>query len=179
MPLRPGYEPAEASWLTKPQVHAIGEGIAQQLGYRAGGDLNAIVNQAGGTVSVQGTLLDDPSQSGSLYIDGINDFEIIVPSHTSLVRDRFTVAHELGHYYLHYVWPKQVGKDIPDQVVALRKGTNRIEWEANWFAAAFLMPRAEFESQFKALKKDVSALADYFNVSRRAVEIRIQDLGLS
>jgi len=178
MALRPGYTPAEPSWLTKPQVHALGESIAEQLGYQPGGDLNEIVKLAGGEIKIQGTLLDDPEQSGSLYVDGLDDFNIIVPSHTSLVRDRFTVAHELGHYYLHYVWPKQSGRNIPDKVVALRKGSNRIEWEANWFAAAFLMPRNAFLSTYRALDGNVRSLADRFHVSTRAVEVRIQDLGL-
>lgn len=179
MAIRPGYAPAEPSWLSKPQVHAVGEGIASQLGYRPGDDLNKIVEQAGGEVTLQGTLLDDPEQSGSLYVDGIDDFDIIVPSHTSLVRDRFTLAHELGHYYLHYVWPKQVGKHIPERVYALRKGSNRIEWEANWFAAAFLMPKAIFRTAFREANGNVRELADRFLVSTKAVEVRIQDLGLS
>ena len=178
MAIRPGYAPAEPSWLSKPQVHALGESIAKQLGYEPGGDLNKIVELAGGEVKIQGTLLDDPEQSGSLYVDGLDDFNVIVPSHTSLVRDRFTLAHELGHYYLHYVWPKQSGKNIPDKVYALRKGSNRIEWEANWFGAAFLMPKTVFRAAYRAADGSVWKLADRFHVSTKAVEVRIQDLGL-
>jgi Zn-dependent peptidase ImmA (M78 family) len=127
---------------------------------------------------MENTLLSDPEQSGSLFVDGPNEFTIIVPSHTSLLRDRFTVAHELGHYYVHYVYPKHIGKLEADRVMALRKGSNRIEWEANWFAAAFLMPAAAFRASHTALGKDVARIAKQYNVSQRAVEIRVQDLGL-
>ncbi|WP_295214685.1 ImmA/IrrE family metallo-endopeptidase [uncultured Brevundimonas sp.] len=179
MALLPGYTQAEPSWLTKPQVHEIGESIAKELDYKPGQDLTDIVEKAGGTIRIQSTLGDDPEHTGSLYVDDLDDFKIIVPSHTSLLRDRFTVAHELGHYYLHYVWPREIGKDIPKKIVALRKGSNRIEWEANWFAAAFLMPAKKFRKSFEESKGNTVLLANQFHVSQRAIEVRSQDLALT
>lgn len=173
-----GYDEAEPCWLTKPQIHNIAESIADRLEFEPGDDLNDLVSTLGGKVKVQATLLQDPEHTGSLYVNGLNDFEIIVPSHTSLLRDRFTVAHELGHYFLHYVFPKQLGKPIPEKVMALRRGTNRIEWEANWFAAAFLMPAAEFKSAHIKAGGDIAAVAKEFDVSTRAASVRAEDLGL-
>lgn len=178
MATRPGYEPAEPSWLTKPTIHSVAEKIADQLGYEPGDDLHELVREIGGRIEVEPTLLLDPERTGSLYVNALDDFEIIVPSHTSLVRDRFTIAHELGHYYLHYVWPKQNGQNIPDRVVALRKGSNRIEWEANWFAAAFLMPAEKFRRAHKKFDGEATPIAREFEVSTKAVEVRIEDMGL-
>ncbi len=63
----------------------------------------------GGSVSVKDTLYEDPERSGSLYVDGPDKFKIVVPAHTSQVRDRFTIAHELGHYVVHYLWRRKAG----------------------------------------------------------------------
>lgn len=52
-------------------------------------------------------------------------------------RDRFTIAHEIGHYILHDV-----------NSISFARGSEEIksfespEWQANAFAAEFLMPRA-------------------------------------
>ena len=64
----------------------------------------------------------------------------------ALVRRRFTIAHELGHFVLH---------EFTDVHVASKKRLNRddraaraidpIGFEANAFAAALLMPRAWLE----------------------------------
>lgn len=178
MAVRSGYTPAAPSWLPKPTIFKVAESVASQLGYEPAGDLYELVEGIGGRIEVEPTLSTDPASSGSLYVDGMDDFEIILPSHTSLVRDRFTIAHELGHYYLHYVWPHEQGKLSDRRVYALRKGTNRIEWEANWFAAGFLMPERAFRQAHREALGDLSNLIDRFDVSMTAVQIRIQDLGL-
>lgn len=175
---RAGYREVEPSWLTKPVIHGFAEDVSSSLNYKPEADLSALVESLGGRVRIENTLLEDPEQSGSLFVDGPADFTIIVPSHTSLLRDRFTVAHELGHYYVHYVYPKHIGSLSADRIMALRKGSNRIEWEANWFAAAFLMPSASFKASFMRNGSDVALTAREYNVSRRAVEVRAQDLRL-
>jgi len=173
-----GYAEAQPSWLTKGQIHEFGEAVAAHLNYEPGADLGSIVSALGGRVRMEPTLLNDPARSGSLYVEGVSDFTIIVPSHTSMLRDRFTIAHELGHYYLHYLIPSQNGSLSQSRVVALRKGSNRIEWEANWFAAAFLMPAGQFRQYYLSQNRDIDAVAKLFHVSKRAVEVRAQDLAI-
>lgn len=178
MSTRPGYERAKPSGLSKAQIFQIAEGISRRLGYRPGEDIHAIVRELGGRVSVETTLLEDPEHTGSLYVNAPGDFEIIVPSHTSLVRDRFTIAHELGHYYLHYLLARQRGWFTDEKVVALRRGSNRIEWEANWFAAGFLMPADDYEAIHAEARCDLYRVAQEFDVSIRAAEVRASDLGI-
>ncbi|WP_294210281.1 ImmA/IrrE family metallo-endopeptidase [uncultured Sphingomonas sp.] len=173
------YSPAVESRLSKPQVYKLAESVAQQLSFSAGDDITAVVERMGGSVQVQDTLLSDPEHTGSLYVESPSSFRIVVPSHTSPERDRFTVAHELGHYVLHYLWAKKKNPSVPDRVVAFRRGSDRIEWEANWFAAAFLMPEAEFRAAFAAKAGDIRAIADTFRVSSAAAEVRAKGLGLS
>jgi Zn-dependent peptidase ImmA (M78 family) len=175
---RAGYPLAAPSYLPKDQVFELAQTIAQQLNYNPGGDLGETVEKLGGSVVIEDTLADDPERSGSLYVDSPDDFTIIVPAHTSRIRDRFTVAHELGHYILHYLWHRQVGDGAPDRVMALRRGSDRIEWEANWFAAGFLMPEIPFRSSFSRLGGSLGRVADEFGVSTTAAEIRAKQLGL-
>jgi len=45
----------------------------------------------------------------SLRVEDDGSFTIFVPPYTSSRRDRFTIAHELGHYFLHYLYPERTG----------------------------------------------------------------------
>lgn len=172
------YTQAQPSYLTKGQIWSLAESVATQLGFEPGDDVGALVSRLGGKVQVEDTLTEDPEKSGSLYVDAPDRFRIIVPAHTSRLRDRFTIAHELGHYVVHYLWRRQQNGGQLEPMVALRKGSERIEWEANWFAAAFLMPRSKFEKAFKK-QGNISAIANIFGVSPQAAEVRAKQLDLA
>jgi len=177
---RADYVAAEPSNLTKGQVFALAESIANQLHYQPGNDLRALVESVGGTVRVEDTLTLDRDKSGSLYVDGPDKFSIIVPAHTSPRRDRFTIAHEFGHFIVHYMWRRQAGRGTPpDKMVAFRRGSERVEWEANWFAAAFLMPSSAFKEQFSKRGGRLSEVAEVFGVSESAAQVRARQLGLA
>jgi Zn-dependent peptidase ImmA (M78 family) len=119
-------------------------------------------------------------QNGTAII-GIN-------SRNSARRQRFTVAHELGHYYLHEGKPL-----IVDQSVMVNKrddvssqATSQEEIEANQFAAALLMP-ADWVRQASKLQVDrgassrdqlISALAKDFDVSVDDMGWRLTNLGI-
>ena len=49
----------------------------------------------------------------------------------------------------------------------------RCEWEANWFASAFLMPEQLFKDAYK--QKNASGV---FGVTQSAVEVRAKALGI-
>jgi Zn-dependent peptidase ImmA (M78 family) len=162
----------------KSSVEAFANQVAQKLGFRPGDDIVKPVKKLGGKI-VAGSTGDEDIQSGSMIARSLSDFIIYVSPFTSLERDRFTIAHELGHLLLHL--PK-VLKAKPDAVMrATRHVDNsderqrRAEWEANWFAAAFLMPAAEFQIQYN---KGVENAQRTFKVSSAAVEARAKSLGL-
>lgn len=172
------YSRPIASNLSKQQVYEFAEMVQRELEFEPGGDLNELVDSLGGQVIVKDTIFDDPEQSGSLYVDDIDSFRIIIPSHTSPKRDRFTIAHELGHFFLHYLLPDRHLDLTSKKMLALRKDSDRVEWEANWFSSAFLMPSDAFKTQFRVLDGDISQLSDYFDVSYSAAEVRVKSLGL-
>lgn len=177
---RADYVAAEPSNLTKGQVFALAESIAKQLDYQPGGDIRALIEQVGGSVRVEDTLTTAPDKSGSLYVEGPDKFSIIVPAHTSPRRDRFTIAHEFGHFIVHYLWRHQAGKgSAPAKMVAFRSGSERVEWEANWFAAAFLMPEDRFKEEYIRSGGNLTKIASIFGVSESAAEVRSHQLRLS
>jgi Zn-dependent peptidase ImmA (M78 family) len=165
--------------LSKQAVDALAARAAAQLNYEAGQDLEPIVEKLGGRILIRSDLDMTDQSSGSIRIRSEGDFEIILAQHTGLIRDRFTIGHELGHYVLHYLFPKQVKKEEVGPIEAQRYGSGRVEWEANWFAAGFLMPADPFSQAYRQLDGDEITLAAEFKVSSEAAKIRISTLGLS
>lgn len=131
-------------------------------------DVGALVDALGGHVDVE---FDPSDRSESLHVRSKNDFVIVLPSNTSVVRDRFTIAHEIGHLILHY---KASGEASFN-----RYGRNRQEAEANAFAAALLMPAAQFAKAYADLDGNISAVADRFSVSQSSAIVRAQVLKLT
>lgn len=163
--------------LSKAAVDDLASSVANHFGYEPGSPLEPIVEKMGGRISVQNVLDLSRIPSGSIRVDAVGRFEIFLASHTGPNRDRFTIAHELGHYVLHYLYARQNGADI-QALEAQRYGSGRVEWEANWFAAGFLMPAAKFTERHKALNGVLPLLADEFGVSVEAARIRAEFVGL-
>ncbi|WFU47311.1 ImmA/IrrE family metallo-endopeptidase [Sinorhizobium terangae] len=169
-------QPVECG-LNKSSVDALAADVARQVGYEPGADLIPIVKQLGGRIAVNDVWDVSDATSGSITVEENGSFVIALASHTGMERDRFTIAHELGHYVLHYLWPRHNGKSV-GAMEARRYGSGRVEWEANWFAAGFLMPAELFKSAWVELDGVLGELADRFGVSTEAARIRAETLGL-
>lgn len=139
----------------KPPVSV--EGLAAACGVRvAGGDFDD---------AVSGFFLD--LESGPTI--GFNK------SH-SLVRQRFTIAHELGHYVLRHHDHFHLDLASPAQQGTPPGYDWRDERSANEFAAELLMP-AELVIAAHGRYKD-SRLPGVFEVSQEAMGFRLVNLGL-
>jgi Zn-dependent peptidase ImmA (M78 family) len=153
------------------------EAIARHLDYQV------VFEHFRGNLS--GTLIRQPD--GSVTI-GINSYH-------ALVRQRFSIAHEIGHARMHL--PEQAGEklvyvDPPSPQVLFRdemsaSGTNRQEIDANRYAASLLMPRDFIGVTARALLSQNSApsddeivvsLARTFRVSEQAMRYRLVNLGI-
>ena len=105
-----------------------------------------------------------------------------------LNRQRFTLAHELGHFYCHYKdsmgHVEHVDGDFRvhwrDQESST--GTNWKEIEANRFAAALLIPEFLLRKDLdtcRVIDRDmINHLASMYKVSRLAMQFRLINLGL-
>jgi len=103
------------------------------------------------------------------------------------VRQRFTIAHELGHYELHRDEKSLfIDKNFIVEFRNQRSSTGEIkkEQEANAFAAAILMPERLLLKVIKNHNYDLNEedtmkeLARRFNVSISAITFRIANLNL-
>jgi Zn-dependent peptidase ImmA (M78 family) len=127
----------------------------------------------------------DSELSGMVYIkDGVPIIGVNSMHHPN--RQRFTIAHELGHLELHrqmITSSVHVDKNFPALMRDPKSstGTEQIEIEANQFAAELLMPRALVDLALGEKQFDIDddgpieALAKKCRVSKQALEYRIRD----
>ena len=136
------------------------------------------------TVQVRFSPFDD-ELSGMIYVkDGVPIIGVNSLHHPN--RQRFTIAHELGHFQLHRQMitnQVHVDKNFPALMRDPKSatGTERIEIEANQFAAELLMPRELIEQALAGKQFDIDddgpmeEIAKKFRVSKQALQYRIRN----
>jgi hypothetical protein len=102
--------------------------------------------------------------------------------------DRFTKGHEVGHWVLHV-------DDLGDSSPPLDAGTDgeRVfcrdgsdDWterQADWFAAGLLMPEPQLKEAVSGYDSMswtiIEKLSEQFDVSKEAMKVRLEQLGLA
>jgi Zn-dependent peptidase ImmA (M78 family) len=165
------YQDVSPIGWTKAAVSSIAEKLAKKWGLEPGSPLEGIVERLGGKVEYQDVFSAQDTNDGSILINGIRDFIVYLPDYVSYERNRFTIAHELGHYVLHYVAGKRDGQKVKAARASGPK-QNKAEREADWFAAAFLMPKNEFIDAVN--KSSVISTARFFGVSTQAAKWQVE-----
>ena len=98
-------------------------------------------------------------------------------------RKRFSIAHELGHHFLHLVNDGEILDTHRDMFRDKEPAQGPIserrlrEIQANWFAASLLMPEEFVRSEWEN-NSNVPHLARVFNVSPDAMGYRLDALDL-
>ena len=137
---------------------------------------------------------DDAQQSGLIVVDSslpetmdvTSSKVVFLNRNDSTAHQRFTVAHELGHYIFDYS-----EENTPTYCEAYitnddhEKESSEKERRVNRFAAELLMPRKAFKDMFEELKSHnpesfslpdtITALKNYFDVPAKSVEIRLKE----
>jgi Zn-dependent peptidase ImmA (M78 family) len=116
----------------------------------------------------------DPDVAGAIQKQAGGDVRIYLNAADHPNRQRFTCAHEIGHYVMHddgdfeYI-------DYRDETASL--GVSADERFANAFAAALLMPEKEVR-RLQALETGTTDMASIFGVSEAALVNRLKNLNL-
>lgn len=169
------YIPPIPTRAQKARIFSFAEQQRTHTKIKNGFDLHDLVKRNGGDLSYIGFL--DEDQTDAIVVEPDNTFRISLSSHTGALRDNFTIAHELGHFLLHWPLVRKSGSNFgmraTRRVDFTNEGLQRCEWEANWFASAFLMPSDEFRSAYFS-----GNAADKFGVTQAAVEVRAKNLGI-
>lgn len=147
-------------------------------------DVEGIARTAGATLAFEPF---DGDVSGFLVRNGGQTVIGVNSAHPN-TRQRFTIAHEIGHLKLHEGHPLIVDKLVR---VNMRRAaslpTGKEEVEANKFAAQLLMPTGQLRREFgKLIPKRgpisadvlVAQLSKTFRVSPPAMTYRLQELNL-
>lgn len=107
--------------------------------------------------------------------DSVNGIPLIeFNGYDSFTRQRFTIAHELGHYVLRH------GTSPRDYPTSFTRGTtDPREREANQFAAEILMPvDTVHHVVMRGYASTIDEIADLFGVSTLAMGYRLDNIGL-
>jgi Zn-dependent peptidase ImmA (M78 family) len=161
------------------QISDIAAWFSKEYRFEPGADWREPIEAIGGKINYESFWDLKDTDSGSIQVEPDGSFVISLPDHTSALRDRFTIGHELGHFVLHYALRKSKNEiDGNTGLKAKRFGKGQTENEANWFSAALLMPGDEFTAAYTQENKDIERVADRFRVSTAAAAVRVKVLGL-
>jgi Zn-dependent peptidase ImmA (M78 family) len=116
---------------------------------------------------VSGMLRKEPNQAPEIYLDTDDPH----------VRQRFTCAHEIGHYVRHARADDGSIAFVDYRGPRARTGTDPDEVFANEFAAALLMPVAEVKRLFTLGMRELE-MSQWFRVSVETAKWRLVNLGL-
>ena len=155
-------------------------------------DLKQLANNL--NITIQEKLFE--SEFSGLLAVNDGKVTIAVNKNHSVNRKRFTIAHELGHFFLHVDGKKELFVDKSfNRDITSSKGSDRVEIEANRFAAELLMPSNLLKAEIKKQREQelfsfdddsdqsiddtmVSKLSQKFGVSAQAMEIRLSNMVL-
>lgn len=124
----------------------------------------------------------DKKISGAIrYNKDVDKFEILINKNDVKTRQRFTIAHELGHFFLHQNFLKNEEIHIDTMY---RTATNDANNEENdrekvvdYFAGALLMNKTLLLKMHQE-NNSIKELAEIFKVSVSAMTVRLDILGI-
>lgn len=142
-------------------------------------DVNGLARRLGIVVR---TMHLDNNQSGFIRKEIHGGFTIGLNRGDGEKRQRFTLAHELGHYFLHSDLLEPGGEHF-DRLYTGHNDSGVLspsdESQANRFAAELLMPKAHVSRMWRANPTEHWRMAREFGVSSKAMAWRLVNLGLA
>lgn len=118
--------------------------------------------------------------SGAIrYNQEKENFEILVNKNDTRERKRFTIAHEIGHFFLHreILMSDEIHIDIMYRMPNEDEEQKRREKEVDYFAGALLMNKTLLTKMYNE-NNTITELAEIFDVSVSAMTVRLDILGL-
>ena len=120
--------------------------------------------------------------SGAICLSKKEEVQIFVNEEKPENRQYFTIAHELGHYFLHEedLKEKKGIFDANSMPTLYRTDiglSDRKEREADHFAGSLLMPKKRVKEIWKKFG-DIERCANIFSVSQAAMAVRLEILNV-
>ena len=141
--------------LTNNEIRAITLDVIRYFDYQPKDSLHILVERLGGEVSYSSNTLN------SFTLMTPHHFIITMPYHFGPRREKFAIAYELGHWFLHYIG---LGLDEKGVTVETKEVCNLADTEANWFASHLTMPEPQFYSAWVKRKGRSDLLTQDFQL---------------
>ena len=116
--------------------------------------------------------------SGQIFIKGEIKSIGVNKNHSS-TRQRFTIAHEIGHYINGHTYYDESGDMYKDEGFDFRNPFHLQEKEANMFAAELLVPKDFLKKDLDEFGLDIAKLTELYQVSAQMMWIRLTSLGFA
>jgi predicted transcriptional regulator len=114
---------------------------------------------------IQGKIIRDEKHGGP------KKYSIIVNSKEDALKQRFTIAHEIGHFILH---EEKIGDGLTDDALYNSGLSTLEEVQANRMAGEILMPFTLIETAIKSGLRSLDDISAYLDVSKQALANRLQ-----
>jgi Zn-dependent peptidase ImmA (M78 family) len=197
-------------FLTLDKIRSIAEQCLTDVGYTNGAvDLEAVCRSLSIDIFYVDRDVVDVDGVPILGSANFNQRTIYINSHSRATRERFTLAHEIGHFVLgHETYLRSETIVERDLLISnefeLSESYERLEYQANNFASELMMPHNLFLQKTAEIRRDLnikdrghgyvyvddqpwnivsyndllSRLANYFEVSKQAIEVKFRKLQL-
>lgn len=156
--------------------------ILQSYLQKAPVDIEGLIRELGIELDKKADL--DEGIAGQIERLEDGRYKISVNKKDHYYRQRFTMAHELGHYFFHR---SLIGDGIDDNKAYRSTSEGRFynvnikpahETLANQFAASILMPEPLVCEIYKELNGDIAEIAKRFQASKKAMLIRVDSIDM-
>lgn len=124
-------------------------------------------------IEVYYTELPDDVSGAIKYDKEQNKFKIIIKASLPRVRQRFTLAHELAHYFLE----KELLQNSELHIDTLYRKDSESETNIDYLAGALLMDKDLLQDLYE-INPSIYELAKVFVVSESALRVRLSVLGI-
>ena len=171
----------EVPFLSREQVESRARDVLRKHGLTSI-PINPVTIAKREGMAVNNAKFSDDSIAGMIARHGDN-ITLLVNQSDPPFRKRFSIAHELGHHFLHLL---KDGEFVDGEANLFRqpKGDpagwtpeQSREYQANMFAASLLMPEEQVREVWEE-DSSLKVIARRFNVSEQAMGIRLDQLGL-
>ena len=201
---------AGIKYLSNDEIESLASNLLSKAKYQSGAvDLKQICSYLSIELNFLNENLIDGDNKEILGTANFREKIINVFQHNNQNRKRYTIAHEIGHFYLkHEEFLESdtvIENDLIDNEAQNNEhGYDRLEFQANKFAAYLLLPLKSFLNKTEGLKNRIGMinrghgyifvddqpcnLSDYhrllselslhFGASKQAIEIRLKELSL-
>lgn len=173
--IKENTEAPSISSMTDEQIIKLAELKAQEISYKYDGKIDRCLQQLGGELRYIDFWKNYGTENGSIWIVSPKKFAIWLSERASKRLNLYTIAHELGHYFVHYIHSDISKTD--KFLVATRYGEGAVERQADIFAINLLAPSHVVKRMLDA-EGDIEHVSNLLCVDRYLIDQQISRFNL-